>query len=255
MQLMGPELPDALLPYKEKLTPRFYEVRAQVIDFVQDVVNPALPTYSQQKRDLLQTVSHPTQCPEPPVLNELRQQAKARGLMNLFLPEVSRLSVLEYSPIAEILGTNGVANLAMNCSAPDTGNMEVLEKFGTEEQKQIWLEPLLNGEIRSAFAMTEPGVASSDATNICTKIEPDGDHYLINGHKWWISGAIRPECKVFVVLGRTSFSGPLHKQQSMTMSRHLASASPVSKQERALGSRPLQQSPYRTTYSFPLDNS
>ena len=93
--------------------------------------------------------------------------------------------------------------------------MEVLEKFGTEEQKKIWLEPLLNGEIRSAFAMTEPGVASSDATNICTKIEADGDHYVINGHKWWISGAIRPECKVFVVLGRTSFSGPLHKQQSM----------------------------------------
>ncbi|CAE7349109.1 ACAD11 [Symbiodinium natans] len=217
MQLMGSELPDALLAFKEKLTPRFFEVRAKVIDFVQDVVNPALPTYSQQKKELLKTVPHPTQCPEPPILNELRREAKARGLLNLFLPEVSKLSVLEYSPIAEILGTNGVANLAMNCSAPDTGNMEVLEKFGTEEQKKIWLEPLLNGEIRSAFAMTEPGVASSDATNICTKIEADGDHYVINGHKWWISGAIRPECKVFVVLGRTSFSGPLHKQQSMIL--------------------------------------
>eukprot|EP00442_Polarella_glacialis_P059244 CAMPEP_0115155644 /NCGR_PEP_ID=MMETSP0227-20121206/68011_1 /TAXON_ID=89957 /ORGANISM="Polarella glacialis, Strain CCMP 1383" /LENGTH=200 /DNA_ID=CAMNT_0002566747 /DNA_START=198 /DNA_END=797 /DNA_ORIENTATION=- len=137
--------------------------------------------------------------------------------MNLFLPEVSKLSVLEYSPIAEILGMNPAANAAMNCSAPDTGNMEVIERFGSPEQKKQWLEPLLNGEIRSAFAMTEPGVASSDATNISTRIEADGDEYVVNGHKWWISGAIRPECKVFVLLGRTSFTGPLHKQQSMIL--------------------------------------
>jgi len=166
---------------------------------------------------LMKTVDHPTKCPEPPIVNQLRAEAKARGVMNLFLPEVSQLSVLEYSPIAEILGMNPAANLAINCSAPDTGNMEVIERFGTPEQKKQWLEPLLNGEIRSAFAMTEPGVASSDATNISTRIERDGDEYVINGHKWWISGAIRPECKVFVLLGRTSFSGPLHQQQSMIL--------------------------------------
>eukprot|EP00440_Ansanella_granifera_P048342 gb/GFBE01052370.1/.p1 GENE.gb/GFBE01052370.1/~~gb/GFBE01052370.1/.p1 ORF type:complete len:456 (+),score=100.78 gb/GFBE01052370.1/:1-1368(+) len=217
MQAMNKEIPDALLPYKEKLTPRFFEVRNKVIDFVQNVVNPALSTWGAQRRELLKTVDHETKCPEPPILNTLRAEAKARGIMNLFLPEVSQLSVLEYSPIAEILGMNRAANLAMNCSAPDTGNMEVIERYGTPEQKKQWLEPLLNGEIRSAFAMTEPGVASSDATNIATWIEADGDEYVINGHKWWISGAIRPECKVFVLLGRTSFSGPVHKQQSMIL--------------------------------------
>lgn len=217
MQALDKDLPEALLPYKERLTPRFFEVREKVLDFVHNVVNPALPTWSQQKRELMKTVDHPTKCPEPPILNQLRAEAKSRGIMNLFLPEVSKLSVLEYSPIGEILGMNGAANLAMNCSAPDTGNMEVIEKFGNEQQKKQWLEPLLNGEIRSAFAMTEPGVASSDATNIATRIEADGDEYVINGHKWWISGAIRPECKVFVTLGKTSFTGPLHEQQSMIL--------------------------------------
>merc|ERR1719401_2830718 len=153
----------------------------------------------------------------PPVLKDLQREARARGLMNLFLPEVSKMSVLEYSPIAELLGAFGIANLAMNCSAPDTGNMEVIEKFGSEEQKKQWLEPLLNGDIRSAYCMTEPGVASSDATNICTRIEPDGNDYVINGHKWWITGAIRPECKIFVLLGKTNFSGPLHSQQAMIL--------------------------------------
>jgi acyl-CoA dehydrogenase len=217
MQVMQRELPDGLLPYKTRLSPRFYEVRGQVLDFVNDVIKPAVPTYAKERHALLKTVDHPTKCPEPPVLNKLRAEAKSRGIMNLFLPEVSKLTVLEYSPIAEILGMNPVANLALNCSAPDTGNMEVLEQYGSPEQKKQWLEPLLNGEIRSAFAMTEPGVASSDATNISTRIEADGDDYIINGHKWWISGAIRPECKVFVLLGRTSFSGPMHKQQSMIL--------------------------------------
>eukprot|EP00442_Polarella_glacialis_P020059 CAMPEP_0115071564 /NCGR_PEP_ID=MMETSP0227-20121206/13742_1 /TAXON_ID=89957 /ORGANISM="Polarella glacialis, Strain CCMP 1383" /LENGTH=246 /DNA_ID=CAMNT_0002458209 /DNA_START=91 /DNA_END=829 /DNA_ORIENTATION=+ len=183
MQVMNKDIPDALLPYKEKLTPRFFELRETRAAGVE----------------------------------LLRAEARARRIMNLFLPEVSKLSVLEYSPIAEILGMNPAANAAMNCSAPDTGNMEVIERFGSPEQKKQWLEPLLNGEIRSAFAMTEPGVASSDATNISTRIEADGDEYVVNGHKWWISGAIRPECKVFVLLGRTSFTGPLHKQQSMIL--------------------------------------
>jgi len=217
MQVMNKDIPDALLPYKEKLTPRFFEVREKVLDFVNEVVNPALPTFGAQRRELLSQVDHPTKCPEPPLLQNLRAEAKARGIMNLFLPEVSRLSVLEYSPIAEILGMNHVANLAMNCSAPDTGNMEVLERFGSPAQKKQWLEPLLEGKIRSAFAMTEPGVASSDATNICTRIDADGNDYVINGHKWWISGAIRPECKVLVLLGKTSFTGPLHRQQSMIL--------------------------------------
>lgn len=194
-----------------------YEVRAKVLDFVKTAIIPAQRTWREQRQQLLKTVDHHTKCPEPPVLNELRAEAQSRGIMNLFLPEVSKLSVLEYSPIAEILGMNPIANLAMNCSAPDTGNMEVLERYGTAEQKARWLEPLLRGEIRSAFAMTEPGVASSDATNISTRIEADGDDYVINGHKWWISGAIRPECKIFILLGRTSFSGPLHMQQSMIL--------------------------------------
>lgn len=186
MQIMTKELPDGLLPFRERLTPRFHEVRSAVIEFIRQ--GPILP-----------------------------HEARRRGIMNLFLPEVSRLSVLEYSPIAEILGMNGRANWAMNCSAPDTGNMEVLAKYGTPEQKTRWLEPLLNMEIRSAFAMTEPGVASSDATNIATRIEPDGDEYVINGHKWWISGAMRSECKVFVLLGMTSFTAPVHERQSMIL--------------------------------------
>jgi acyl-CoA dehydrogenase len=210
-------IPDGLLPYKTKLTPRFYEVRSAVIDYVKDCVIPRTKTWIEQREQLLKTVEHHTLCPQPPILKELHAEAKARGIMNLFLPEVAKMSVLEYSPIAEILGMYHIANLGMNCSAPDTGNMEVIEKFGNEAQKKQWLEPLLNGDIRSAYAMTEPGVASSDATNICTRIEADGDEYVINGHKWWISGAIRPECKIFVLLGKTSFTGPIHSQQSMIL--------------------------------------
>lgn len=217
MQVLDYELPEGLWPYKTRLTPRFYEVRKQVLDFVHEVIRPATPEFQKQRAELMKTVDHPTKCPEPPMLNKLRAEAKARGIMNLFLPHVSKLSVLEYSPIAEILGMNPLANEAMNCSAPDTGNMEVLDMFGTPEQKKQWLEPLLNGEIRSAFAMTEPGVASSDATNICSRIEADGDDYVINGHKWWISGSIRPECQILIFLGKTSFSGPLHAQQSMIL--------------------------------------
>merc|ERR1712190_218067 len=163
-----------------------------------------------------QFARHEVWAASPPMLAELREKAKKRGLFNFFLPEVGKLSVLEYAPIAEIFGAFGLCNVAMNCTAPDTGNMEVLEKYGTPEQKKKWLEPLLEGQIRSAYAMTEPGVASSDATNISATIKRDGDEYVINGHKWYISGACRPECKVFVFLGRTTGTGEsLHSQHSM----------------------------------------
>merc|ERR1711972_1165567 len=163
-----------------------------------------------------QYARHEVWAAEPAILYELRQKAKTRGLYNFFLPEVGKLSVLEYAPIAEIFGAFHLANIAMNCSAPDTGNMEVIEKYGSPEQKKQWLEPLLEGTIRSAFAMTEPGVASSDATNISTRIRRDGDEYEINGHKWYISGACRPECKVFVFMGLTKGQGDsLHNRHSM----------------------------------------
>jgi len=217
MQVLDKGIPEPLLPFRHKLTPRFFEVRNNVIDFVKDVIIPATPKYIAQRAELLKTVEHPLHCPQPPLLKDLLTEAKSRGLMNLFLPQVCNMSVLEYAPIAEILGIYGLASMAMNCSAPDSGNMEVLEMFGSREQKERWLKPLLEGEIRSAFCMTEPGVASSDATNISTRIDADGDEYVINGHKWWASGAIRPECKLLVVLGKTSFSGPIHKQQSMIL--------------------------------------
>merc|ERR1719401_2497191 len=189
--------------------------------------------YSKQRRELVRQVQtsrepmpgedplyarHSVWAASPQITMELRQKAKARGLYNFFLPEVGKLSVLEYAPICEIFGAFGLCNIAMNCTAPDTGNMEVLEKFGSEEQKKQWLEPLLEGTIRSAYAMTEPGVASSDATNISSTIARDGDEYVINGHKWYISGACRPECKVFVFLGRTTGVGDtLHNQHSMIL--------------------------------------
>lgn len=217
MQFLSRDIPDGLIPFKDRLTPRFFEVRDCVLDFVQEETLPASMRYKAQHDELVKTVDHPTKCPEVPLMKELRLEATNRGLMNLFLPDVSKLTVLEYSPIAEILGANSLANAAMNCSAPDTGNMEVLSMFGTPDQKKQWLEPLLAGEIRSAFAMSEPGVASSDATQIATRIDSDGSDYVINGHKWWITGAIRPECKIFVLLGRTSFTGPMHQQQSMIL--------------------------------------
>merc|ERR1719265_1257535 len=165
-----------------------------------------------------QYAKHAVWAERPPLEMELRKKAKARGLYNFFLPEVGKLSVLEYAPICGIFGAFGLCNVAMNCTAPDTGNMEVLEKFGSEAQKKEWLEPLLAGEIRSAYAMTEPGVASSDATNISTTFLRDGDEYVINGHKWYISGACRPECKIFIMLGVTKGAGgELHNRHSMML--------------------------------------
>jgi len=155
------------------------------------------------------------------VVEELKPIARAAGLWNLFLPKSSRapegLSNLDYAPLCEIMGRVTWAPEIFNCSAPDTGNMETIERYGSEQNKRNWLEPLLRGEIRSAFAMTEPDVASSDATNISTRIERDGDHYVIHGRKWWISGAGDPRCKIFIVMGKTDPDAPRHAQQSMIL--------------------------------------
>jgi acyl-CoA dehydrogenase len=154
----------------------------------------------------------------PPVVEELKAEARSRGLWNLFLPDVSGLKNVEYAALAEITGwASHIAPEAINCDAPNTGNMEVLHMFGTPEQKSQWLQPLMEGEIRSAFAMTEPDVASSDATNISLRIERDGDDYVINGRKWWISGAADPRCKILIVMGKTDPSQSVHRQQSMIL--------------------------------------
>lgn len=156
----------------------------------------------------------------PALLDELKARARQAGLWNLFLPESeygAGLSNLEYAPLAEIMGRVGFASEVFNCSAPDTGNMEVLVRYGTDEQKERWLTPLLNGEIRSAFLMTEPEVASSDATNIRTRIERDGNEYIINGRKWWSSGLGDPRCKICIVMGKSDPTAEIYRQQSMIL--------------------------------------
>jgi acyl-CoA dehydrogenase len=156
----------------------------------------------------------------PSLMEELKLKAKEAGLWNLFLPKSDRgpgFSNLDYAPLCEVMGRVGFAPEIFNCSAPDTGNMETIERYGTEDLKKKWLDPLLAGDIRSAFAMTEPAVASSDATNIATRIERDGDDYVINGTKWWTSGVMDVRCKILVVMGRTNPDNPIHSQQSMVL--------------------------------------
>jgi len=156
----------------------------------------------------------------PPMLEGLKARAREAGLWNLFLPDSQRgggFTNLQYAPLCEVMGRVGFAPEVFNCSAPDTGNMETIERYGSEEQKKEWLDPLLEGRIRSAFAMTEPAVASSDATNIQTEIRRDGDEYVINGRKWWTSGSHDPRCEILIVMGRTDSNAPTHAQQSMIL--------------------------------------
>ena len=197
-------------------SPRAEELRVELLDFMDTHVYPAEPVYHRQ----IQESGDPNHFPA--VMEDLKAEARRRGLWNLFLPHKTKwtdgLSNLDYAPLAEIMGRSGsIAPQACNCSAPDTGNMEVLAQFGTPEQQEEWLYPLLEGEIRSAFAMTEPAVASSDATNIECRIERDGDEYVINGRKWWISGAADARCKIFVLMGKTDPSAPRHLQQSQVL--------------------------------------
>ena len=196
-------------------SPKAEALRAELLDFMDSHVYPAEAVHHQQIVDSGDPHTH------PPVMEELKQEARRRGLWNLFLPHetkwTSGLSNSDYAPLAEIMGRSHIASQACNCSAPDTGNMELLTMFGTPEQQEEWLYPLLEGEIRSAFAMTEPAVASSDATNISCRIERDGDEYVINGRKWWISGAADARCKLFILMGKTDPDAARHVQQSMIL--------------------------------------
>jgi acyl-CoA dehydrogenase len=194
--------------------PEVSELQDRLRAFMRDVVEPGERVYFEQHE------AAPSRWTVPAVLDELKAKAKAAGLWNLFLPESeygAGLSNREYAPLCEIMGRTAIGPEVFNCSAPDTGNMEVLTRYGTPEQRKRWLEPLLAGEIRSAFAMTEPDVASSDATNISARIERDGDEYVINGRKWWTSGAMDPRCKVLIFMGKTDPTAPKHLQQSMIL--------------------------------------
>jgi acyl-CoA dehydrogenase len=193
---------------------RSLEFKERLTAFMDEHVHPAEPLYERQLRESGDAHS------QPPIMEELKARARDLGLWNMFLPDPEHgagLSNGDYAPLAELLGRSHIASEACNCSAPDTGNMEVLHQFATAAQKERWLAPLLDGEIRSAFAMTEPDVASSDATNIALRIERSGEEYVLNGRKWWISGVLHPHCRIMIVMGKTRTDGPRHGQQSMIL--------------------------------------
>jgi acyl-CoA dehydrogenase len=195
-------------------TDRCQALRERLLSFMDERIYPAESVYHEQ----IATSGDPHH--HPAVMEELKAEARERGLWNLFHPNPdwgAGLTNGEYAPLAEIMGRSHVAPEACNCAAPDTGNMEVLTLFGTPEQQDRWLRPLLDGEIRSAFAMTEPAVASSDATNIELRIERDGEEYVLNGRKWWTSGAMRDRCRILIVMGKTDPDGPRYRQQSMVL--------------------------------------
>jgi acyl-CoA dehydrogenase len=194
------------------ISERAQQLQKELFDFMESHVYPAEAVYEEQMRD-----SGDPHC-QPPVLEELKVEARKRGLWNLFHPHRDTgagLTNLEYAPLAEIMGRSFIAPEACNCSAPDTGNMEVLELFGSDEHREKYLKPLLEGTIRSAFAMTEPQVASSDATNVELSMLRDGDDYVLNGRKWFASNALHRNCKVLIVMGKTDPAAPPHRQQSM----------------------------------------
>ena len=195
-------------------SPRTIELEEGLRTFMNRIVYPNEQVY------IKQIATATNRWKSPPIMEELKTEAKAAGLWNLFLPDSEfgqGLSNLEYAPLCEILGRSPIAAEACNCSAPDTGNMEVLVRYGSAAQKDRWLMPLLEGTIRSAYTMTEPGVASSDATNICARIECDGKDYVINAHKWWASGAGDTRCKLLILMGKTDSAAQKYKQQSMVL--------------------------------------
>lgn len=195
-------------------TDRCNEYRTKLLAFMDECIYPNEAPYEEQ----IAASGNPNH--QPAIIEELKIEARSRGLWNLFHPHEQwgpGLTNAEYAPLAEIMGRSPIASESCNCSAPDTGNMEVLTGFGTPEQQDMWLRPLLAGEIRSAFAMTEPDVASSDATNIELSIERDGDHYVLNGRKWWISGAMHPNCQIFIVMGKSDPAASPHRQQSQIL--------------------------------------
>ena len=207
-------------------SPRALELQATLLRFMDDHIYPAEAKF---EAEIAANTAAGKRWTPLETIEELKPKARAQGLWNLFLPPTAGgeggahngrdfgLSNSDYAPLAEIMGRVPWCSEAFNCSAPDTGNMETIERYGKPQHKEEWLQPLLNGKIRSAFAMTEPAVASSDATNIASRIERDGDDYLINGRKWWISGAGDPRCKIYIFMGKTDPEAPRHSQQSMVL--------------------------------------